>query len=328
MNPLVSVVVAIYNVRQYLPQCIQSIINQDYSNIEIILVDDGSTDGSELIVDCYAKQEIRINVIHQQNGGPSICRNSGINAASGEFITFVDGDDWLAEDFVSYMMHVQSETNTDMVISRNCFTTDDKQQIKHHEITTLSSEEATAILLYPTVKLGAWNKLYKLEFLTTQGIRFVPSFRAGEGLEFITHAASLAGLVGMGNRKVYYYRLDNINSATSKPSIENQGIGSILTIQYITDTLQLRTQKVERALNWRRWSSYGYCLRQIVSASAKKQYPELYTQCIRYRRANAPKQLFADLSARDKLLAILVAISPVAVARLSLTNIRYASHRV
>lgn len=94
-NPLVSVVVPVYNVASYLEQCLDSVVNQTYKNLEIILVDDGSTDGSGAICDRYAEKDSRIQVIHKENGGLSSARNVGLERITGEWALFVDSDDWI-----------------------------------------------------------------------------------------------------------------------------------------------------------------------------------------------------------------------------------------
>src|SRR5574344_2644299 len=96
MEPLISIIVPVYKVEQYLDECVQSIRNQTYTNLEIILVDDGSPDRCPEMCDEYAKQDSRIKVIHKKNGGPSSARNIGLNAASGLYIGFVDSDDVIA----------------------------------------------------------------------------------------------------------------------------------------------------------------------------------------------------------------------------------------
>ena len=98
MEEKISVIVPIYNVKEYLDKCISSICNQTYKNLEIILVDDGSTDGSATICDAFAKKDDRIVVIHKENGGLTSTRKAGVNIATGKYIGFVDGDDWIDED--------------------------------------------------------------------------------------------------------------------------------------------------------------------------------------------------------------------------------------
>lgn len=101
---LVSVIVPVYNVERYLKKCIESIINQTYKNLEIFLVDDGSTDNSGKICDEYAKKDNRINVIHKENKGVSSARNAGINEAKGEWIAFIDADDWIEENYIEELL--------------------------------------------------------------------------------------------------------------------------------------------------------------------------------------------------------------------------------
>ncbi len=103
-TPLISVIVPIYNVEKYLAKCIDSIVAQSYTNLEIILVDDGSPDSCGQICDEYAQCDVRIKVIHQQNGGVVNARNTAISIASGDFLSFVDADDWLEESFYEKML--------------------------------------------------------------------------------------------------------------------------------------------------------------------------------------------------------------------------------
>ena len=103
-SALISVIVPVYNVEPYLPRCIDSILAQTYSNLEVILVDDGAKDASGAICDDYAGKESRIKVIHKENGGLSSARNAGIDIARGEYLAFVDSDDWIEPDAYEYML--------------------------------------------------------------------------------------------------------------------------------------------------------------------------------------------------------------------------------
>ena len=94
-DPFISLIIPIYNVREYIEQCLDSVIAQDYENFEILLVDDGSTDGSEAVCDSYADKDPRIKVFHTENKGLSCARNIALDAAQGEYISFLDGDDWM-----------------------------------------------------------------------------------------------------------------------------------------------------------------------------------------------------------------------------------------
>ena len=116
MSDLVSIIIPVYKVEKYLAQCIESVLSQDYSNIEVILVDDGSPDKCGLICDEFAKKDSRITVIHKQNEGLSSARNSGIDIAKGKYISFIDSDDYISEKYISTMINEFSDNNTDLVI--------------------------------------------------------------------------------------------------------------------------------------------------------------------------------------------------------------------
>ena len=113
---MISIIVPIYNVEKYLPQCLDSLISQTYRDIEIILVDDGSPDKCPEICDAYAKKDARIKVVHQINGGVSSARNTGLKASRGEYIGFVDPDDWVAPEMYEKMMEALADHKADLAI--------------------------------------------------------------------------------------------------------------------------------------------------------------------------------------------------------------------
>ena len=125
--PKVSVIIPVYNVESYLRKCVDSIIGQTLINIEIILVDDGSTDRSGSICDEYRRQDGRIQVIHKANGGLSSARNVGIDAASAPYIMFLDSDDWAEPGFCEIPYDAAVDTNSDLVIFQTCYVKDGKQ---------------------------------------------------------------------------------------------------------------------------------------------------------------------------------------------------------
>ena len=116
-SPLVSIIVPIYKVESYLRRCLDSIVNQTYTNLEIILVDDGSPDGCPQICDEYAAKDERIVVIHKENGGLSDARNAGLDICKGEYISFVDSDDWVADVYIDMMLKIMIANNSEIVVS-------------------------------------------------------------------------------------------------------------------------------------------------------------------------------------------------------------------
>ena len=115
MDGVISVIVPVYNVERYLPQCLESILSQSYQQLEVILIDDGSRDHSGDICDDYAKRDDRIVVIHQKNGGAAAAKNTGLRAATGEYLSFVDSDDFLDPDVYAYMVDLLRSQNADVV---------------------------------------------------------------------------------------------------------------------------------------------------------------------------------------------------------------------
>lgn len=115
-NPLITVIIPCYKVEQYLPKCINSVLTQTYTNLEIILVDDGSPDNCGNICDNYAQKDSRIKVIHKTNGGLSDARNKGIDIAHGEYITFIDSDDYVSNDYIEVLYNLLKENNAQMSI--------------------------------------------------------------------------------------------------------------------------------------------------------------------------------------------------------------------
>ena len=120
---LVSVIIPVYNVEKYMRRCIDSIINQTYTNLEIILVDDGASDRSGKICDEYAQMDHRIKVLHKENGGLASARNAGIQIATGEYISYVDSDDWVETEFIEVLLKGCQDNNAKMSICRyrECF---------------------------------------------------------------------------------------------------------------------------------------------------------------------------------------------------------------
>lgn len=145
--PLVSVIVPVYNTEYYLPHCIESILSQSFRDLELILVDDGSTDNSGMICDQYAVEDNRAKVIHCQNGGVSVARNTGMKQAIGKYLMFVDSDDWLAVECLENMIEAIREANADLCVARLIKVETDDVPISECQIESiLSGREALEIV--------------------------------------------------------------------------------------------------------------------------------------------------------------------------------------
>jgi glycosyltransferase involved in cell wall biosynthesis len=169
MEVLISVIVPVYNVEKYLKRCIDSIINQTYKNLEIILIDDGSSDSSGEICDEYAILDLRIHVIHQKNKGLSAARNAGIELATGEWIAFLDSDDWIDSEMYEILLDNGIKNNADISTcqSRNVNAKGELLSSKtpnmiENQITEMSADDIISGLYTLTkVRFEVWNKLWK-----------------------------------------------------------------------------------------------------------------------------------------------------------------------
>lgn len=166
----VSLIIAIYKSAPFMPKLMESVFNQTHRNIEIILVDDGSPDESGKLCDEYAKQDNRVIVIHKQNGGVCDARNAGMKIMSGEYFSVIDGDDWLAEDYVEYLLRLAVNYNADMALTDSVFTTRDEIQNEIDCVERWLPEQMVEYIIYPKMPIGPWNKLYKTQYIRQHDI--------------------------------------------------------------------------------------------------------------------------------------------------------------
>ena len=197
MKPLVSIVVPVYNVKEYVFKCLDSLVRQSYEQIEIIVVDDGSTDGSGEICDEFARRDKRAKVFHKKNGGLSSARNYGIKKVTGDYICLVDSDDWVKKDFVAKMVRAAERDDADVVVCGY------NEVVPERKV--LSGEEATVKLLVgqENMEIIAWNKMYRRDLFDDV------SYPEGENYEdnLTTYKLlSRAGRVVYEAESLYVYR--------------------------------------------------------------------------------------------------------------------------
>lgn len=201
MKPLITVIVPVYNVEGYLNRCVESIANQSYRNLEIILVDDGSRDGCPGLCDTWGKSDSRIKVIHKKNGGVSSARNAGLDIACGEYIAFVDADDYISPNMLEKLVNGATLNNCDISICR--VSSDESapnEQAKVYENDVLSLYLSDS-LCEPSTPA----KLYSRQVI--QGLRFDSSIKIGEDYIFNFYAFKNAHRVVVLEERLYYYEL-------------------------------------------------------------------------------------------------------------------------
>lgn len=213
---LISVIVPVYNGGQYLEECLESIIGQTYKNLQIILIDDGSKDKSGKICNEYAKKDKRIEVIHQENAGVSSARNNGLDNARGEWITFVDADDWIEKDFCDILYKKARQNNCEIAMcgyNRAVGSKSKKINFKENE-TFLTSKEYLIAALNPQTGVGfCHTKLIKK--MAINEIRFKEQLKVGEDAIYNEMIAKNITKAIYIKEPLYSYRI-NMNSVVKK----------------------------------------------------------------------------------------------------------------
>lgn len=204
--PLISVIVPVFKVEDYLERCIASIVNQMYKKMEIILVDDGSPDDCAFMCDEWAKKDDRITVIHKQNGGQAEARNYGMQIVCGDYVSFIDSDDYIADDFLEVLIFTALEHHSDIVVCDFVKTYENgkcEQYDDDDSVTEFSTSEGMVALLDGTpFYLHIWDKLYKRNMIEDI------DFEAGkihEDVLWIYRAFGAANCIIKINRTMYFY---------------------------------------------------------------------------------------------------------------------------
>lgn len=226
----ISIIVPVYNVEENIDSCIKSIINQTYKNLEVLLIDDGSTDSSGMVCDEYAKKDNRIKVIHKTNEGVSATRNLGIKISTGDFIAFIDSDDLLENNYCETLYNVISMTKSDVAVcaykvlkdkNRIIYDMTNETNLKQNEIVVYENKDIIKeILKQKTIKNFIWNKLYKKSFLCEfeQGVHY-------EDIMFSINVLEKTNRVAYINKSCYNYckRSNSITATISEQNLNNFG---------------------------------------------------------------------------------------------------------
>lgn len=231
-EPLISVIVPVYKVEQYLQKCVDSIRNQTYRNLEILLVDDGSPDNCGALCDALAQEDDRIRVIHKENGGLSSARNAGLSAMTGDYVGFVDSDDWIAEDTYALLYRRMRDENAD--ISCGGIATHSGSRVLTHfnpnleETFTFDRKEASRALIDNRIITNSvCDKLYKAEIF--RHLRFKEGI-VYEDFQLQYRCLALADRVTYTARTCYYYFV--------APNSISRGAFSKKQMDFVTNSLE------------------------------------------------------------------------------------------
>ena len=312
MCPKISIIVPIYNVEKYLRRCVDSILSQTYQNIEVILVDDGATDSSPSICDEYSEKDKRVRVVHKQNGGLSSARNAGLDIATGEYIGFVDSDDFIEKDMYENLV---KEISGDKSSIANCMYVryydsgeTSPSRVPHTKDEDIEILDFLKELLLHTGDVSVCSKLFPKEVIGS--IRF-PLGKLNEDLIFITEIIENAKKIKFVGQVGYYYyvREGSISAKYGKTFIDMQK-NSLWMLGYVRE--KYPNLKIV-ALRFALYQNMAYLL--AVPKSEAKKNNETYISAVKFVRKNFFSVLKNPyLKKKEKILISALAVMPKTVA--------------
>lgn len=264
---LISVIVPVYKVEEYLDKCVESIVNQTYKNLEIILVDDGSPDNCPKMCDDWAKKDKRIKVIHKENGGLSDARNAGIDIAKGEYITFIDSDDYVEIEYIDFLYKNLTENSADISMG--------KQRVVYPKETINTGSEKVYIvnphdcfdkLLYSEdFDVSAWAKLYKIELF--ENVRY-PKGRVFEDTATTYKLIDDSNVIVLNSRPIYNYIIRDDSITTNTFSEKKKEL--ITSTEEMCDYINDKYPDLSNGCKRRMMYAYLSTLTQLVKSNDKR----------------------------------------------------------
>lgn len=290
--PLITVIVPCYKVEQYLPKCVDSILRQTYRNLEIILVDDGSPDRCGEICDTYAKKDSRVVVIHKANGGLSDARNVAIDQARGDWITFIDSDDFVCEDYVEVLYKLVVEYDCDCsVCPLNPFKEGEEPIVDHafiHQEKMLPQKAVEQMFYQEKFDNNAHSKLFHKR-LFESGIRF-PKGMIFEDLAIMYKLLLMSNGVAYTNARLYNYLLrgDSIEGKYTPKKVDD----GLAVLRSMDDNISM-FQGIEDAYRSRKFSFLLHLL--LMMPKGANHYDEMVSDVMKLR-----KSVLLDIHGRKK----------------------------
>ena len=205
----VSVIIPVHNIEHHLRRCLDSVAGQTLADLEVICVDDGSTDGSPAILAEYARRDSRFQVLTQANAGPGGARNAGLKQATGEYLIFLDSDDWFEPDLLEQLVGRAGETGADVTLCRAVeFDTETERELPSDWMLK------TAAHIFQFTYGWPWDKLYRAEFVRETGLRY-PPLPNSEDLVFVFQSLALAGRISVVARPLVHHRVHRMSSVSN-----------------------------------------------------------------------------------------------------------------
>ena len=299
-----SILIPVYNVGQYIAQCLESVIYQTYRNLEIIIVDDGSTDDSGIICDRYAGRDDRIQVFHTSNKGLAAARNLGLDHAKGPYISFIDSDDWIEQHTIETLLKIAAETDADIVTARSCSEYKEKTvypKTEKEEVKVFCGKDILPAYVKGAFREVAWNKLYKQDCFS--GIRY-PEGHNFEDVsttwKIMKRTAEKKGTIAACPEVLFHFR------------VRKSSISHTMSLNNVVDCWNAYQERFEGLEGFqerplakcmlsvgRMWISYS-----LFGEKEKKKAERTIREMMAFAKAYRHQVLTGDYSLRLKLICI------------------------
>lgn len=299
--PVISIIVPVYNVERYLNKCVDSILAQTFTDFELLLIDDGSTDSSGTTCDQYAAKDSRVRVLHKENGGLSDARNTGIEAAKGDYIGFIDSDDYIDSDMYEYLYGLILKESADVAACGiyHCYIDRIEPPKVPEELLVVNNEQAIALMLdSKKISVNAVNKLYRRSLY--QSIRY-PVGKLSEDAFIVVELFAQTKKVVISTVPKYYY-LHHEGTITSSPFREKD----VNVIEAYTKNLRLIEEKfpsLKQQALFRYYFAHFYVLDKMVFSSDRPN-TTLKTQIIHVLRSHFFSILSNPYVGRNRKIAL------------------------
>ena len=333
---MVSVIIPVYNVEKYLRQCIDSIINQSYENLEILIIDDGSTDDSGRICDIYAERDNRIKVHHIENRGLSAARNYGLNHATGEYISFIDSDDWFELDAIKTVIGIAENSGADIVCFKHITEYNGSRKVlritkqKNHNTNSYNVFNGESIMeeycTGTSIGFGAWSKIYRKSIIDE--VRF-PEGRNFEDVATIYKVVLKAKRIACIENRLTHYRARK-TSITRSHDLKNISDYWWACYNCYEDLKQISDEYGRSQIKWcvnaigRMWRWYsGFTEEEKCNA---EELIDFMQQFVSMHRKNIIED--SSISRKDKILSLCTATTnPFILKALYVSNHIYRNLR-
>ena len=312
-NQLVSILIPVYNVESYLSQCLDSLINQTYSNLQIVLINDGSKDNSWNIMQNYATKDNRIEIYNQENAGVATTRNRLLEKVKGNFVLFVDSDDWIELNMVEFLVEKAIKENTNMVVCGNVVN-DTIPALNYKEEIWSKDKVIKEFLRHVHFNGSLWNKLICVKLLKNSPA-FHPEISYGEDALFTWQLIQGVQNVVVTNKQLYHYRMNEGSLSHAKWSPNKMGTGHIVWEQLEKETKEKYPQFTTIASTSFAISDMWQLYHAALSNYPKDEYIDMYQKHVKsnldlIRKTDTVtknKKIFAEIISRNYKLGSLLA---------------------